>query len=266
MPNREFTWLAMPRAWHHDVIFEELAPTCTVPPHEGENDKLLLQPIKETVPIKNPIENPQAHPDLWDQLQIPVQVTQNQIQITNPDPPPCQIPVHDHPDRPTHIPKPMRAMQESTEYLRCKENAQACGKNWAHNGDVPLVEDEDDVEDIIAMKASEIMNIVDRKDMWVPDNYEQALTKLNIWMPAMDVEIHCMEEWDVWQVVPCKPWMKVIDNQWVFDNKIDRDTRDLLKHRAHLVIKGFTQIQGLHYYDSFAAVVWYCYDLFLFLI
>ncbi len=161
----------------------------------GKNDKLLLQPIKETVPIKNPIENPQAHPDLWDQLQIPVQVTQNQIQITNPDPPPCQIPVHDHPDRPTHIPKPMRAMQESTEYLRCKENAQACGKNWAHNGDVPLVEDEDDVEDIIAMKASEIMNIVDRKDMWVPDNYEQALTKLNIWMPAMDVEIHCMEEW-----------------------------------------------------------------------
>lgn len=146
-------------------------------------------------------------------------------------------------------------MQESTEYLRHEENARACGKNWAHDRDVPLVEDEDDVEDIIVMKVSEIMNIVDRKDMWVPDNYEQALTKPNIWTPAMDAEICCMEERDIWRVVPREPWMKVIDNQWVFDNKIDRDTGDLLKCQACLVVKGFTQIQGLHYYDSFAAVV-----------
>lgn len=56
----------------HDVIFKELALTCTVPPREGENNELLLQPIEETVPIQNPIENPQARPDLQDRLQIPV--------------------------------------------------------------------------------------------------------------------------------------------------------------------------------------------------
>ncbi len=107
------------------------------------------------------------------------------------------------------------------------------------------------------MKASEISSIIDRNDMWVPDNYEQALTKPNIWTPVMDAEIRCMEERDVWRVVPRELWMKVIDNQWVFDNKIDGYTRDLLKRRARLVVKGFTQIKGIHYYDSFAAVVQY---------
>ncbi len=121
-----------------------------------------------------------------------------------------------------------------------------------------LVEKEDDVEDIIAMKTSEIMNIMDRQDMWVPDNFEQALTKPKIWGPAMDAKIHCMEKRDVWRVVPYEPWMKVIDNHWIFNNKVDGDTGDLLKCQACLVVKGFTQIKGLHYYDSFAAVV--CYE------
>lgn len=102
--------------------------------------------------------------------------------------------MHDCPDHPTCIPKPTRAIIESTEYLKQEENAHAHGRNWAHDGDVPLVEDEDDIEDIIAMKASEISSIIDRKDMWVPDNYEQALTKPNIWTPVMDAKIRRMEE------------------------------------------------------------------------
>ncbi len=93
-----------------------------------------------------------------------------------------------------HIPKPTQAIQESTEYLKCEANAQAQGKNWAHNIDMPLVEEEDNVEDIIAMKTSEIMSIVDRQDMWVPDNYEQALTKLKIWGPARGAKICHMEK------------------------------------------------------------------------
>ncbi len=63
-------------------------------------------------------------------------------------------------------------MVESNEYLKREENARTQGKNWANDGNVPLVEDEDDVEDIITMKASEILNIIDRHDMWVPNTYQ----------------------------------------------------------------------------------------------
>lgn len=83
------------------------------------------------------------------------------------------------------------------------------------------------------------------------------MTKARIWKPAMDAEIRCMEERDVWRVIPKEPWMHVIDTRWTFDKKLDRDTAELIKHCARLVVKGFTQIKGLHYYDLFAAIVWY---------
>ncbi len=152
---------------------------------------------------------------------------------------------------------PMKAINESREYAQHEETAKQQGKDWANENLVPLLPEEDDVEDIVALKASEISNIVDRHDLWVPDDYYEAMTKARIWKPAMDTEIRRMEERDVWRVVPKEPWMHVIDTRWTFDKKLDRDTAELIKRRARLVVKGFTQIKGLHYYDSFAAVVQY---------
>lgn len=62
----------------------------------------------------------------------------------------------------------------------------------------------------------------------------------------------------MWRVIPKEPWMKVIDMRWTFDKKLDSNTRDLIKCRGCLVIKCFTQIKGIHYYDSFTAFV--CYE------
>ncbi len=65
--------------------------------------------------------------------------------------------------------------------------------------------------------------------MWVPDNYNEAMTKARIWKPAMDAEIHRMEERDVWRVVPKEPWMHVINTHWTFGKKLDGNTAELLK-------------------------------------
>ncbi len=61
---------------------------------------------------------------------------------------------------------------------------------------VPLLMDfdDDDPEDVIALKASELTDIPDRHDLWVPENYHEAITKQNLWEPPMDEEIQCMEE------------------------------------------------------------------------
>ncbi len=51
--------------------------------------------------------------------------------------------------------------------------------------------------------------------------------------------------------------MQVINTHWTFDKKLDGDTAKLLKHYVRLIVKGFTQIKRLHYYDSFVTVVRY---------
>ncbi len=72
---------------------------------------------------------------------------------------------------------------------------------------VPLLMDfdDDDPKDVIALKASELTDIPDRHDLWVPENYHEAITKQNLWGPPMDEEIQCMEEQDVWEVVLREP-------------------------------------------------------------
>ncbi len=51
--------------------------------------------------------------------------------------------------------------------------------------------------------------------------------------------------------------MRTINTRWVYNTKIDGSTAELLRCRAWLVVKGFTQIKGLHYFEFFAAVVQY---------
>ncbi len=51
--------------------------------------------------------------------------------------------------------------------------------------------------------------------------------------------------------------MRTINIRWVYNTKIDDSTAELLRCRAQLVVKGFTQIKKLHYFEFFAAVVWY---------
>ncbi len=174
---------------------------------------------------------------------------------------PNQIPVHDRPTdertHPTRVPKPSHAQVKSSEYLKCEENAREAGKYWANDLEFLLVPDNEDPEDIIVLKASEISNLPEPENKWTPSHYGEAMMKPDLWVPAMDAEIWRMEERDVQEVIPREPWMKMIDTRWVFDIKLDGDLGSLLKRQARLVVKGFSQIKALHYFKSFVVVVRY---------
>ncbi len=191
-----------------DVMFEELIPTHTVP-LQGEIINLLGNSEDSMQPqLRNSAPRPE-HPS-----RIP---TLNPA-VTNASPDqmiPNQIPVHNRPTderpHPTCVPKPSRAQVESSEYLKCEENAREAGKDWANDLEFPLVPDDEDPEDIIALKASEICNLPEPENKWTPSHYAEAMMKPDLWVPAMDAEIHRMEEQDVWEVIPREPWMKLID-------------------------------------------------------
>jgi len=69
-------------------------------------------------------------------------------------------------------------------------------------------------------------------------------------MDAMKDEMNSIARNKVWELVDLPPQCKSIGNKWVF--KIKRWTDGSTdKFRARLVVKGFIQIQGIDYEETF---------------
>jgi hypothetical protein len=58
----------------------------------------------------------------------------------------------------------------------------------------------------------------------------------------------------VFKLVDAPPDTHVIDLMWVYANKYNANS-DIVKHKARLVTKGYTQIPGLDYDQTYASVV-----------
>ena len=67
----------------------------------------------------------------------------------------------------------------------------------------------------------------------------------NKWRAAMDIKIENMRCLNVFKTVPRPPDMNIITPQWVFHWKFKNGA--LVKHKARLVARGFTQISGVDY-------------------
>jgi len=70
----------------------------------------------------------------------------------------------------------------------------------------------------------------------------------NEWRAAMDIEIENMRRLNVFKTVPRPLDMNIITPRWVFHRKFENGT--LVKHKARLVARGFTQISGVDYNEA----------------
>jgi Reverse transcriptase (RNA-dependent DNA polymerase) len=73
------------------------------------------------------------------------------------------------------------------------------------------------------------------------------------WLEAMKSELQSMEDNQVWDLVDLPDRIKSIKNKWVFKRKTDMDG-NLTVYKAHLVVKGFTQVEGIDYDENFSPV------------
>jgi hypothetical protein len=74
------------------------------------------------------------------------------------------------------------------------------------------------------------------------------------WKAAMEDELTSLHQNQTWQLVPRTKDMHVIGSKWVFKTKLKSDgTLDRLK--ARVVAKGYHQIDGLDYTETFSLVV-----------
>ena len=96
------------------------------------------------------------------------------------------------------------------------------------------------------------------RDVNEPKNMQEALNDPiygHEWKRAVDAEISNMTDGEVWEVSRCpSPRPRCVDTVWVWKVKSKKDgTVDKLK--ARLCCRGFTQIYGQDYNETFAPVV-----------
>ena len=74
-----------------------------------------------------------------------------------------------------------------------------------------------------------------------------------LWKEAMDKELATLEEAGTWVTVPRPNGKNVVGSKWVFHIKRNADG-SVNKYKARLVARGFTQIFGVDYYNTFSPV------------
>jgi Reverse transcriptase (RNA-dependent DNA polymerase)/gag-polypeptide of LTR copia-type/Integrase core domain/GAG-pre-integrase domain/Domain of unknown function (DUF4219)/Zinc knuckle len=85
-----------------------------------------------------------------------------------------------------------------------------------------------------------------------PTCFEEAANKEE-WNKAMQEEIAAIERNNTWNLVRLPEGKNVISVKWLYKTKIGSDGK-LVKHKARLVVRGFTQEQGVDFDETFAPV------------
>ena len=88
-----------------------------------------------------------------------------------------------------------------------------------------------------------------------PMNYEEAMMSLDSakWLETMKSEMGSMYENKVWTLVDLPDDRQAIENKWIFKRKTDVDSSVTI-YKARIVAKGFRQVQGVDYDESFSLV------------
>ena len=86
-----------------------------------------------------------------------------------------------------------------------------------------------------------------------PQNFEDVEKSRHkgLWMEAMDREVRGLVANKTFSPVNGAPNRKAVDSKWIFKWKKDQDG-NVVKAKARLVARGFSQIQGVDYFDTFA--------------
>lgn len=85
-----------------------------------------------------------------------------------------------------------------------------------------------------------------------PTSYKQAIKQF-VWCEAMSVELAALEVNNTWELKPLPNGKKIVECRWLYKIKyLPNGTVD--RYKARLVVKGFTQTEGLDYFKTFAHV------------
>ena len=85
-----------------------------------------------------------------------------------------------------------------------------------------------------------------------PETFAKASGNLD-WDAAMDEDYRSLMANDTWDLVPLPKGRKLVICKWVYRTKYASD-RSVERLKARLVSKGFSQVEGIDYNETFAPV------------
>jgi len=88
--------------------------------------------------------------------------------------------------------------------------------------------------------------------IYEPAGYEEALKDIK-WKKAMEEEMSMIQKNKTWDLVDRPVGRKVIGVKWIYRRKLNKENF-INKYKARLVVKGYAQIFGVGYSDTFAPV------------
>ena len=101
-----------------------------------------------------------------------------------------------------------------------------------------------DPDDIVMMMPDE------------PKTYEEAVNshESEQWMKAMDDEIAALHDNRTCTLTELPPDKSTIGGKWIFKKKLNKDGK-VDRYKARYVAKGYSQVEGIDYNETFAPVV-----------
>jgi hypothetical protein len=88
-----------------------------------------------------------------------------------------------------------------------------------------------------------------------PSTFEEA-TSRQVWKDAIMEEYNSIMKNDVWEVVPRPKGKSMVTFRWLYKVKYVADGR-IEKYKAHFVARGFSQVEGVDYDETFVPVARY---------
>ena len=103
-----------------------------------------------------------------------------------------------------------------------------------------------------------LTNKVDKieiKDLIEPKSYKEAINSpyKDKWVKSMDLELETLNNNSTWDLVPRPLNIKVLKSRWVYKIKDIDPINPIFKSR--FVAKGFEQLYGLNYIETYASVI-----------
>ena len=126
--------------------------------------------------------------------------------------------------------------------------------SWENEDKFEMQVENDDVDEEPVRGTRLLSDIYQRCNVAVmePAGFKEATTDQK-WIVAMKEELKMIDKNQTWELVDRPTHKKVIGVKWVYRTKLNSDG-SINKHKARLVVKGYAQMFGVDFSETFAPV------------